>query len=1047
MKLLFGSLRYRILAFTALLMSVAVFILIFSTYSKLKKDIITKNQEAFTIFGRIFESQQETMIKEYSLGLDSLLDNRTLVQTFAARDRDGLAKLVDNLYDTRLKHLYGVDQFHFHIPPAVSFYRVHSKENYGDNLEKLRKTVVKAMTLKSMVAGIEAGRGGLGLRVVKPVWYNFDMVGTVEFGGRIEHILRATKASTDIEYATAVYNPIVEKARGLVDVTEWMPYGKLTVYDFSSEATRKNISSGLMEKSGIIRMGDKYYMTSKMPLYDFSSEQIGYLFLLKDTTREVRQMHSEVTKQAGIIIAYGLFAIALVSGYMIKVLFRPIEKIARHVSEKEITLETPPVPLKYNDNSEITVLSDAYNNLSLKLFSNLQELSKQIHAVEDVNKNLETAIGTRTRQLEEANAQLESALDNYRYINDVKTEFLTSVSHEIRTPMNAIIGLSYLALQTGLNSKQYEYISKINSSATLLMEIINDILDYSKIEAGKLELESISFNLYELLKNVKDILEVQAERKKIYFSLGVAPDVPVYVKGDPVRLTQVLSNLGSNAVKFTDEGYVSIFVENIEADMAYSTLKFTVRDTGIGIPPEKISKIFSSYEQISQKNARKYGGSGLGLSICKKILDKMNGSIKVESVLGQGSSFTVTIRVKNTDVTSAEDLGERTGVLKGKRVLVAEKSPREQGSISSIYRELMADVVPADSHIALMQVLGNNIEEDGTCGFDLIVIENWVHDLPSLSAFESLNTDLSAMPPVIYISNELPPETVLNITTLAKPASPTLLLNTAVTIITGNEAEAEPEETACGSVAGQQIKALVADDNGLNREVAKEFLMLLGVETKFAENGSEALTIARKEPFDIIFMDIMMPELDGYAASRLIREDGANADTPIYAMTASVMDEDRLRIKTSLLNGFISKPLKINELSKAVTEALRIRASRGTGFYMHDSTGHVDFITGLSLFGGNEEIYKRALKEFLPAAAALRTSLAESSEPDELKRIVLSADSYAENLALNQVAEAVKNTLKSLEDEDTAAVRTAVNELSEQLTKAEEIIAHNLKTA
>lgn len=1046
MKPLFSSLRYRILAFTAVLMSVAVFILIFSTYFKLRSDIISKNEEAFTMFGKIFETEQETMIKQYSLGLDTLTDNQTLVERFARRDREGLAKLVDNLYDTRLKHLYDVEQFQFHIPPAVSFYRVHSKQNYGDNLESFRKTVVKANEQKTTVAGIEVGRGGLGLRVVKPVWYNFDSVGTVEFGGSIDNLLRNAQLSTDIEYSIALNRDITDKVKFFLEPSSWLHYEDLLVYDFSSERSRKIVAANFMEKKGIFKFADKFYMTSRIPLYDYSANRIGWLFLIKDTTKEVTQMYSAVTKQAASIIAYGLFALALVSGFMIKVLFRPIEDIARHVTDNEITLEREPKLLSFNENTEITVLADAYNNLSMKLYSNLWELSRQIHAIEDINKNLENTISNRTKQLEEANQRLESALDNYRYINEVKTEFLTDMSHEIRTPMNAIIGLSYLALQTGLNPKQYEYISKIHSSATLLMEIINDILDYSKIEAGKLELENVSFNLPDLVKSIKDILEVQAEKKKIALVLEIDDNVPAYVKGDPTRITQVLSNIGSNAVKFTDKGSVTINIACTESNMSYSTLKFTVKDTGIGIPADKINRIFSSYEQISTKTSRKYGGSGLGLSICKKILDKMGSSIFVESETGKGSTFSFTLKMKNTDVTNSEDMRERTGILKGKRILISENMPGEQGSISSIFRELLADVVSADSSIELMKILGNNMKEDGTLGFDLLVLENRMHEPSSLEVFEKLNADTSLLPPVIYISSEHPHnDTGLRITTLAKPASPTLLFHTAVTAITGKTSKDELPELLSSGTGGHSIHVLVADDNSLNREVASEFMQLLGISVSFAENGREAVEMAKHESYDAIFLDIMMPELDGYSAARLIREEGQNADTPIYAMTASVIDEDKLKMKTALMTGGISKPLKINELSKAITEAVRIRSQQTAGTTMHDATGHVDFSGGLSGFGGNEALFIKALQEFIKTAATIRKETIAQSGKEELTDIFRSLGSYAENLAMPKLSHAAKNAESAIAENDEKNTAEAVALLLEELIKVEKTVTENLK--
>ncbi|MGE4265851.1 MAG: ATP-binding protein [Deferribacterales bacterium] len=1027
-------------------MSVAVFILIFSTYSKLRSDIISKNEEAFNMFGKIFETEQETMIRQFSLGLDTLTDNQTLVERFARRDREGLAKLVDNIYDTRLKHLYDIDQFQFHIPPAISFYRVHSKENYGDSLETIRRTVVKANQQKTMVAGIEMGRSGLGLRVVKPVWYNFDSVGTVEFGGSIEHILRTTKTCTDIEYATAIYKKNAEKVKFFHDSSSWLRHDDLLVYDFSSDETRKIVTSGLMEKKDITRFDGKFYMTYKMPLYDYSANQIGWLFLAKDTSKEVTQMYSALTKQAAAIIAYGLFALALVSGFMIKVIFRPIENIARHVTDNEITIEKEPKLLSFNENTEITVLAEAFNNLSMKLYSNLWQQSRQIHAIEDINKNLENTISNRTKQLEDANQRLESALDNYRYINEVKTEFLTAMSHEIRTPMNAIIGLSYLALQTGLNSKQYEYVSKIHSSATFLMEIINDILDYSKIEAGKLELENISFNIIDLLKSIKDILEVQAEKKKIILKLDISDEVPAYVKGDPTRLMQVLSNIGSNAVKFTDKGSVVISVDCTESNMAYSTIRFTVKDTGIGIPADKINKIFSSYEQISKKTSRKYGGSGLGLSICKKILDKMGSSVFVESEQGKGSTFSFTLKMKNTDVTSTEELKERSSILKNKRILVSENMPSEQGSISSIFRELQADVVSVDSNIELMKTLGSNIKSDGTVGFDLLVLENRMHDDSPLGVFEKLDTDPGLLPPVIYISSEHPQKDIgLKISTLAKPASPTLLFHSAVTAVTGEQSKDELPEILNAKETGHKIHVLVADDNSLNREVASEFMQLLGISVSFAENGREAVEAAEKEIFDAIFLDIMMPELDGYSAARTIREGALNADTPIYAMTASVIDEDKLKMKTALITGAIGKPLKINEISRAVTEAVRISSARTAGSQMYDSGGHVDFMTGLGGFGGNEALFIKALQEFLKTADGIRKEMTANPDTGTLSDIFRSVGSYAENLAMPKLSQTAKNAESALAANNVKNTIESVTLLLEELNRVVKIVSENLR--
>ncbi len=1046
MKKLFNGLRFRILAAVMIVMFFAVAILIFSTYVKLKNDIIKKNEESLKLFSIIFESEKDLLIKKYSMALDVLLENPLVTEAFARRDRNTLADLVTPIYNTRLKHLYNIEQFQFHLPPAVSFYRAHIPNNYGDNLEAFRKTVIRANETKSTVSGIEVGRGGLGLRVVKPVWYNFDSVGTVEFGGNVESILETTRACTGINYGIGVFKSVLTNARFLDDPTKWMQYDDMFVYGFSEDIVRKLTISGDIENRDIIHDGGRYYITRKLPLYDFSSEQIGYLVVVRDTTKDVAGMRSELLRQGSIIAAYGFFAVIIMSSFLIRLIFRPLEMITNHLSENEITLDKEPAELVVSDNAELSVLTGAYNTLNKKLYNNLKQIDEQMKEIQSINSTLEENVKKRTQELETTNEKLEKALENYKNINEAKSEFLADMSHEIRTPMNAIIGLSYLAMQTQLNAKQYGYLNKIHTSANMMLEIINDILDFSKIEAGRLELENVNFSLYDLMKKIEDILEVQAEKKKITFDVDISEDTPRFVKGDPLRLSQVLNNLGANAVKYTETGGVTLSVESVESNMAYTTLKFTVKDTGIGIPKEKLNLLFTSYGQISSKMARKYGGSGLGLNITKKILDKMGGTIFVESVPDKGSTFWFTIKLKNVDITKVEDFSEKTKLLKGKRVLVGEKYSNEPGSISSIYREFMANVTSADSQVSMLKILSSNIQKDSV-DFDLIVVEHVMNDVCMLSAVESLRQIAGEikLPPVIFISNEdTPPMDGINLIKLMKPADPGTLFNATIRLITGKDYKDEINISVNADTSGAGI--LIVDDNSLNREVAADFMEILGLTADYAENGLEAVRMAEKKVYDVIFMDIMMPNLDGYAASKMIRQSGLNTDTPIYAMTASVIDEDNMKLKSSMISGSISKPFKLNEITKAITDSVMIKNFDAGSPLLHDVSGHVDFQTGIANFGGNMLLYKKAVSDFIQFCGDTETLLANmiQSDPDNIRSFLLQMQSFSENLALTPLADIAGTIYRKMSTNSPADINKEYANLKETLKKTVSILNRNI---
>lgn len=1040
-----NSLRFKIIATVMVVMFLAVSTLIYNTYTKLKTDIITNNEEAFGTFYHIFTSEKELEINKYSMALDALLDNPHVTIAFAARDKKSLAALTDRIYKTKLKPLYGIEQFQFHIPPATSFYRVHMPAKSGDDLSAFRKTVVKANRYKSMVAGIETGRGGLGLRVVKPVWNNFDYAGTVEFGGNIDNMLRSAKESTGIDYAIGIKQSNLSRARFAMNKQGWLKHGNMMIYNFSDETITRIIKNDVAKTPDhIFRYKGKFYITSVMSIYDFSSAQIGSIFLLKDITTEMAAMHNELIKQGVITVLFGILSVFVISLVLFRMIFQPLRRITNHIKANEITVDSEPKLIEtHGDKSEISNLARTFNTMSQHMHKYLLQIKDQMELINASNQTLEDNVKERTQELELANAKLNKALENYKSVNEAKSEFLADMSHEIRSPMNSVLGLSYLAMQTGLSEKQYEYVNKINKSASLVLEIINDILDFSKIEAGKLELENVCFSLPETISAVKDILEIQAEKKNIIFTLHMADNLPGYIKGDPLRLTQVLNNLGANAVKFTDKGTVDMYVDIIDSNMSYTTLKFTVKDTGIGIQHDRIGNLFESYVQASSDTSRKYGGSGLGLSITKKILDKMGGSIFVESQPGKGSTFWFTLHMKNADITNTEEFAEKGKQLKGKRILVAEKYYSDPGSISAIYRQLMADVVSVDTRIDLLKVLSSNVSKNNRLGFDLIILESLMDCESPIAGVESLSQSVEGLvlPNIISFSGKSQNDEINGlITSLEKPVSAATLLRTTSTIlnITGDL------ETSDAIIKGARCRFLVADDNSLSREVAGGLLSMLGVECSYASNGYDAVRKAEKEVFDIILLDDKMPDMTGVNTAKIIRQTDKCSKSDIYIMSAKNHAEQDAEPFDININGHVSKPLSIPDLSVIISKSKKDETS-GERILSERSEGHIDTDKGLLNFGGNTELYKKALTDMLEYIDSVSGSLTEKTDLAPHGEVVQRVRDFAENLAMPKLMMLSETVLKNSASDDATYCDASIILFTEELANIRDILSKELQ--
>jgi len=565
-----------------------------------------------------------------------------------------------------------------------------------------------------------------------------------------------------------------------------------------------------------------------------------------------------------------------------------------------------------------------------------QHIEKRTKELDEVNKKLTKEIDER-KQVEK---DLEKARDAAETATRAKGQFLANMSHEIRTPMNAIIGLSELALKTELTAKQRDYVKKISLSGHSLMGIINDILDFSKIEAGKLSLESINFNLEDVLINFTTLLSMKVEEKGIELLFDTRPKVPLNLIGDPLRLGQILLNLSSNAIKFTDRGEIVISTELVSDDMGEESevmLQFSVKDTGIGISQIQIDGLFQSFTQADISTTRKYGGTGLGLAISRRLTEMMGGKIWVESELGKGSTFYFTAKFKlQTAVENKKRIVPK--MMSGLRVLIADDNSTSRMILVDMCSSFSFKTTEASSgREALLKL--EKAENDGR-PYDLVLMD-W--KMPGLDGIETTrringNPKITNIPAVLMATAYGREEVRLMAENagikgfLAKPINPSLLYDTIMEIF-GKEIKEEvgskssvPEQISdkyrtLKSIKGAEI--LLVEDNSINQQVATELLKQAGFVVTVANNGKEAVQAVNASEFDLVLMDIQMPEMDGHEATQIIRKENKFDSLPIVALTAHALIEERERCLNVGMNDYLSKPIKTEDLYKVLIEWIK----------------------------------------------------------------------------------------------------------------------------
>ena len=643
-----------------------------------------------------------------------------------------------------------------------------------------------------------------------------------------------------------------------------------------------------------------------------SSSVIGYIRIVLSQQPLQEYLHQFIIG-TGVVVVLALLVGLLLALMLTRTITRPLRALTEatgHIAAGRFDVDIPA-----GGAYEVDRLATSFRRMTDQLHTSQAQ-------VLDYQRSLESKVTERTQQLEATTQEARRLAEEAQAASKAKSQFLANMSHEIRTPMNGVLGMTELLVNTPLTERQRHMVDTVHRSGTALLGIINDILDFSKIEAGKLALEQLAFGLRQTIEEAVELFSEPAGTKGLELTCFVPPEAPDTVIGDPVRFRQVLLNLLGNAVKFTEQGEVSLWVHCLSTEAERVRLKCEVRDTGIGISQEAQEQIFAAFSQADGSTTRRFGGTGLGLAIVKQLVQLMDGEVGIHSVPGQGSTFWFTMQLEY-DPTVQSVQPTPTQSLAGMKVLIVDDNATNRFILESQLRSWEAEAVSADSAAAALAQLKQAVAKHHA--FDIAILDIHMPDIDGIMLSHTIRADPALRNVRLLALSSVDQSSSVNESSssnfsawLRKPARQSLLRECLARQRSTAPDTAPPPAYPKASTLAINGRILLTEDNPVNREVAIAMLELLGCHVDLAENGQQALEAVSKQHYDLVLMDCQMPVLDGFSATAAIRQQetasGTSRRLPIIALTANAMEGDRERCLAAGMDDYLSKPFSQGDL-------------------------------------------------------------------------------------------------------------------------------------